>query len=91
MIEREIESYQHTFVLINSKFVENFQILLPLIPAERHLGTASGTVARGGSITAMGPTNLNDACQHSSIYHQNEVNLEKGKSVPSIQMIRSCP
>jgi hypothetical protein len=33
--------------------------MMTLIPADRHLETASGTAARGGSIIAMSPTNLN--------------------------------
>ena len=82
--------YQHTFVLINSKFVENFRSFYlwyrPKGTWRRHRGrryVVDRSWTWGRRIWMM--------LLSSSIYHQNKVNLEKGKSVPSIQMIRSCP
>ena len=43
-------------------------VLITFIPAERHLVTASGTAARGGSIIDIRPTNLKVESAKSDYY-----------------------
>merc|ERR1719228_1798629 len=49
--------------------------MITLIPAERHLATASGTAARGGSIMDMSPTKRNCSGNSFFLISQWEVDL----------------